>query len=222
MLKENLFSSRLTLFGGGILIILLPFLVLACGEGVGNQSTVATNVTTGSSNSNSVSVGKPTVTQSQTPAQDTSQGTIASKVTTKAAISSKSGKAPNSGEEVCALLTKEQASTALGIGLDRTVPQSTTGFNCNYYAGENLLLQVFFEKDNGGKSLIDSHKFIYPDAKLISGVGDYNSWSAEFGRFELLQGSSNFDIVMLSGETDKTKLLDQATQVAQLVISQIK
>lgn len=225
MLKEKSFFSRLNLLGGCSLL-LLPCLLLACGEEaatpVANQATAVTNVTTGSS----ISPGQPVLTQPQVSAQvvpeTTTQPPVPSKATAKPASNTGSGKAPKSGEDTCALVTKEEASTALGLVLDKAVPGSSTGFSCNYYAGENLLLQVFFEKVKGGKSLIDSDKFIYPDAKLISGVGDYNWWSAASGRFELLQGSSNFDIVMLSGETNKTKLLDQATKVAQLVISQIK
>jgi hypothetical protein len=147
--------------------------------------------------------------------------TEVAKATIKPANTTGNSKAPKSGEEVCALLTKEEASTVLGLVVDKMVPGSTTGYSCDYYVGEKLILQVFFEKVKGSKSLVDSDKFIYPDATLISGVGDYNWWSAESGRFELFQGSSNFDIVILSGEADKTKLLEQATKVAQLVISQL-
>ena len=225
MLKEKSVLSRLNLLGGCFLLI-LPFMLLACGEEAATPVTNQTTAVANATNVSPVSPGKPVVTQSQVSVQATAGVTttaaVPSKATIKPAISAASGKAPSSGEAACALVTNEQASAVLGVVLDRSVPDSRTGFSCNYYAGEQLLLQVFFEKVKGGRSLIDSHKLIYPDAKLISGVGDYNLWSAESGRFDLLQGSSNFDIVILSGETDKAKLLDQATKVAQLVISQIK
>ncbi len=218
-----MFFSRLDIFGGGF-VLLLPFLLLACGD---DAASAVTNQTTAAIPATTVSSPLPAqtgVTPSQVGIKATTQSAAPSKATTtsKPAPGVVSGKAPTSGEDTCALVSKEQASAALGVVLDKAVPQSTTGFVCNYYVGEQLLLQVFFEKIKGGKSLIDSHKFIYPDAKLISGVGDYNWWSAESGRFELLQGTSNFDIVMLSDTTDRAKLLDQATKVAQLVISQIK
>jgi|GEM_PF-2185919 len=223
MLKEKWFSSRLG-FVGGFIILLLPFVLIACGGEAAtlgaNQTTGVTNVTTVSSNSPTPAVVKQT--QVPSPAPTTTQPPVASKTITKPTSSTGSSKAPKNGEEACALVTKEEASALLEVVVDQLKPEATTGFSCNYYVGEQLILQVFFEKVKGSKSLVDSYKIIYPDAQLIPGVGDYNWWSAESGRFELFQGSSNFDLVMLSGETNKAKLLEQATQLAQLVISRIK
>ncbi len=217
MSKEKSFYSRLNLLSY-CLILILPLILLACGDATTStflapNPTIAT-VSPGTNSSSSLAA--------RTIAKTTNGVVIPSKTPGTPINTSGGSKAPKSGEEMCAMITKEEAAAILGIVVDKTNPNSGTGFRCNYYSGENLFMQVGFEEGEANKGVLDATKFIYADARQIPGVGDYNLWSGDSGRFEILQGSSYFVVVILSGEMDKIKLLDQATKVAQLVVSKIK
>src|SRR5690242_4797973 len=138
MLKENSFFNRLKLLGG-CFFLLMPCLLMACGAeaptSIAIQITPAPKLTTGSSST----VGKPGNSQARTSVQSTNGiSTPSNNTATKPASSAAGGKAPKSGEDTCALVTKEEASTALGLVLDHTLPGSSTGFSCDYYAAEQL------------------------------------------------------------------------------------